>query len=497
VTDTSKFTDRYQPDPRHTQLGGAFFDAVAPADFPEAKLRFRNARWAERIGLDQLSDEQWRAHFAAFAPLPDNIPQPLALRYHGHQFQQYNPDLGDGRGFLFAQIRDGEDGRLLDLATKGSGQTPYSRQGDGRLTLKGAVREVLATELLEARGVYTSKSLSVIETGEPLHRGDEPSPTRSAVLVRLGHSHIRFGTFQRLAYHQDGENLKRLTDYAIATYWPEAADADDPVASFYGAVVNATANLAAEWFAAGFVHGVLNTDNMVITGESFDYGPWRFLPTFEPGFTAAYFDQTGLYAFARQPGALHWNLQRLLECLIPLSDTDRLIAQLEPFAATFEARLAQMTCARLGLAVPAAADFEALAGSLIQPFYGAMHASRAPFERTFFDLFGGADPARLSASPSSDAYANPAWQPVLEHMRAMGPSESSRDALTGTYFSGEAPADLTYETVEAIWAPIAADDDWSLFEDAIADIRAAGAALAPCLPARRGHRPINSGDTKA
>jgi uncharacterized protein YdiU (UPF0061 family) len=163
-----------------------------PPNFPKAILRYRNDRWAATVGLDGLSDAAWIAHFARFKPLPDNLPQPLALRYHGHQFRVYNPDIGDGRGFLFAQLRD-HLGRLLDLGTKGSGTTPYSRDGDGRLTLKGAVREILATEMLEALGVDTSKTFSVIETGEELWRNDEPSPTRSAVLVRLNHSHIRIG----------------------------------------------------------------------------------------------------------------------------------------------------------------------------------------------------------------------------------------------------------------------------------------------------------------
>src|SRR5690606_23201838 len=221
-------------------------------------------------------------HFGRFKPLAGSFGQPLALRYHGHQFRAYNPDLGDGRGFLFAQCRDVEDGRLLDFGTKGSGKTPWSRGGDGRLTLKGGVREVLATEMLEALGVYTSKSLSLIETGEDLHRGDEPSPARSSVLVRLSHSHIRIGTFQRLAWLEDTEGLAQLLDYAIATYYPELADAPDRPAAFLEAVVAKVARLGAQWIAAGFVHGVLNTDNINITGESFDYGPWRFLPTYDP-----------------------------------------------------------------------------------------------------------------------------------------------------------------------------------------------------------------------
>ena len=168
----------YQPDPAIASLASWLGDPVAPADFPETRLRWRNDRAAASVGLADLDDAAWAAHFGRFQPLPGNLPQPLALRYHGHQFRNYNPEIGDGRGFLFAQLRDGA-GRLLDLGTKGSGTTPHSRSGDGRLTLKGAVREILATEMLEALGVNTSKTLSVIETGEPLWRGDEPSPSLS------------------------------------------------------------------------------------------------------------------------------------------------------------------------------------------------------------------------------------------------------------------------------------------------------------------------------
>ena len=211
----------YRPDPRFVGLGEAFADPVAPAAFPRTDIRFRNDRAAASVGLDGLSDDEWRAHFARFEPLPDNQPQPLAMRYHGHQFRVYNPDLGDGRGFLFAQLREAGSGRLLDLGTKGSGPTPYSRTADGRLTLKGGVREVLATAMLEALGVPTSRSFSLIETGEDLQRPDEPSPDRSgAVLTRLSHSHIRFGTFQRHAYFNLPQNIERLIDHVIENYYP-------------------------------------------------------------------------------------------------------------------------------------------------------------------------------------------------------------------------------------------------------------------------------------
>src|SRR6478609_9728334 len=230
----------YTPDPRFTELGAGFYDEVQAARFPKQLLRFRNQPWAERVGLGQLDANEWEAHFCRFEPLPGNLGAPIALRYHGHQFDAYNPHLGDGRGFLFAQLRDGQ-GRLLDLGTKGSGTTPYSRGGDGRLTLKGGVREVLATEMLGALGVYTSKSFSLFETGESLTRGDEPSPTRSSVLVRLGHSHVRIGSFQRLAALGDQVSMRALVDYSIANYWPESASQPDPVASFFASTAEAVA----------------------------------------------------------------------------------------------------------------------------------------------------------------------------------------------------------------------------------------------------------------
>src|SRR5580704_1080670 len=249
---------RYQPDPQFARLGPEFADPVAAADFPETILRFRNDRAAATVGLETLTDAEWLAHFGRFEPLPGNLPQPLALRYHGHQFRVYNPEIGDGRGFTFAQVREAGTGRLLDLGTKGSGRTPWSRSGDGRLTLKGGVREVLATAMLEALGVPTSRSFSLIETGEALERGDEPSPTRSAVLTRLSHSHVRFGSFQRHAYLGRADNIEALIGHVIENYYPELGNALDRPVALLEAVVDRSAHLTARWMAAGFVHGVLN-----------------------------------------------------------------------------------------------------------------------------------------------------------------------------------------------------------------------------------------------
>ena len=465
----------YSPDPRHPSLGGEFFDVVAPARFPAADLRFRNDRWAARVGLNTLTDKEWIAHFARFEPLPGNIPQPLALRYHGHQFRVYNPDLGDGRGFLFAQLRDAADGRLLDLGTKGSGQTPWSRTADGRLTLKGGVREILATEMLEAQGVYTSKTFSLIETGEDLVRHDEPSPTRSAVMVRLSHSHVRVGTFQRLATLEQTAEIRRLVDYCIEQYWPEAAGAADPVAAFFTLAVQAIARMGADWWVAGFVHGVLNTDNTTITGESFDYGPWRFLPTLDPAFTAAYFDHSGLYAFGRQAPQLFWTCERFAGCLLDISSQAELVKGLETFQPAFWNRLEARTHAKLGL-VPGANARE-----LAQSFYEALHTSQVPYERAFFDLVGGAPPDRIAASPHRAAYEGEHWSGVIALLRGATPSAAAATALAQPYFSGEAPCTMLIDEVEAIWAPIAERDDWTFLGNKIKAMREAAEPLSTLL----------------
>ncbi len=463
----------YRPDPRFAALGGApFFDPVEPASFPKAVLRYRNDLWARAVGLGDLSDDAWLRHFARFDPLADNLPRPLAIRYHGHQFRSYNPDIGDGRGFLFAQLRD-DQGRLLDLGTKGSGRTPYSRTADGRLTLKGGVREILATEMLEALGVYTSKTFSLIETGEALFRNDEPSPTRSSVLVRLGHSHVRFGAFQRLAYEGDADAIARLVDYCVAEFDPDLeplARAEKTV-RFFDRVVARTARLAAQWMAAGFVHGVLNTDNMNVTGESFDYGPWRFLGETDFSFTAAYFDESGLYAYGRQPEAALWNLSRLGGTLIAHAAEDALNRALQSFTARFEQAMTEAFFARLGLVRSGATDFD-FTGDLLQ----WMEARRIPFERVFFDWFcGSASAARAAQSPVAPHYADASFAPLRQRFLAFEPARPER--LADPYFAG-APSTMLIDEVEAIWAPIAADDDWSALCAKLSEISRMRDALA-------------------
>ncbi|MFC3441058.1 protein adenylyltransferase SelO family protein [Sphingobium rhizovicinum] len=434
-------------------------DPVTAADFPQTLLRYRNDRAAASVGLAGLSDDAWVAHFGRFAPLEGNLPRPLALRYHGHQFRHYNPDIGDGRGFLFAQLRD-DRGRLLDLGTKGSGQTPYSRFGDGRLTLKGGVREILATEMLEALGVNTSKTFSIIETGEALERNDEPSPTRGAAMVRLSHSHIRIGTFQRAAFHDDNPLLERLTDYALTRLYAETPG-DNPPAQLLGRVVERTADLAASYMVAGFVHGVLNSDNINVTGESFDYGPWRFTPLWDANFTAAYFDHNGLYAFGRQAEAIHWDVAQLAVSLRPLTEAPPLIEQLERFPTLYAEAMQRRFCWRLG--VEPMGDSSAM----IEAAVHGMVTTGTQIDRFFHDWRGG-------APREGAAYADAAWAPLREAIAGFTAAPGARDHA---YWTDDAPCSMHIEEVEAIWSAIDQKDDWTPLHAKVAAIRRMGEAL--------------------
>ncbi|WP_294339838.1 protein adenylyltransferase SelO family protein [uncultured Sphingomonas sp.] len=446
---------RLQPSRAILNLGDEFYDSVTAAEFPQTILRFRNDRAAAEVGLEGLSNEEWVRHFGRFAPLPGSLEAPLALRYHGHQFRTYNPDIGDGRGFLFAQLKD-DRGRLMDLGTKGSGQTPWSRFGDGRLTLKGGVREILATEMLQALGVETSRSFSLIETGEALERGDEPSPTRSAVLVRLSHGHIRIGTFQRLAYLRDAENMARLVDYVLVNLHDDAPG--DPVRLLRNVVARA-ARLAARYMAAGFVHGVLNTDNINVTGESFDYGPWRFTPTWDPGHVAAYFDHAGLYAFGRQPEAIHWDVMQLAVSLRILADAEPLIEAIDAFADLYQTEVTRALLWRLGVMPRGDAEDRAL----VQALEPALRATDTPIDRFFFDAFGGRLPERYG-------------EPFAAARAALEPYRPRKDR-SHAYWSAE-PCSMLIDEVETLWSAIDTRDDWAPFHAKLREIREMGDALA-------------------
>lgn len=441
------------------QLGTDFYDEAVPAVFPDRKLRY----WNESLGLKIERNLLWN-----FNPIPHNIAKPLALKYHGHQFQQYNPQIGDGRGFLYAQLQI--NNQWFDLGTKGSGQTVYSRSGDGRLTLKGAMREALATELLESLGVNTSKTVCIFETGEQLERGDEPSPTRSAVMTRFSRGHIRIGTFQRLAYFKEIENIKKLASYCLNFYFSEDVATlkikDDVtlITTFLKLVRTRQAKLAAEVMMAGFVHGVLNTDNINISGELFDYGPYRFLPNYDPNFVAAYFDHQGLYAFGRQPHTILWNLHQLglsLQTALPELDFE---SHLEPFGDEFNQAIQIQFLKRLNLQ---STDLN-LVAETVSLYFKFMEQNTIPFEQMFFDFFGFNE-NRLLASPFHKSYQGENFEQLKNNFLKMNVADVTRN--DHPYFATSSPQTLLIDEIEKIWHAIETKDDWTLFEKKLQSLR--------------------------
>ncbi|MGB0382028.1 MAG: protein adenylyltransferase SelO family protein [Alphaproteobacteria bacterium] len=416
----------------HENLGSDFYVPVSPASFQKVALRFVNEPLLPSLGIHAANEAWLDKHFLAFDPIPGSLSQPLALAYHGHQFRHYNPDIGDGRGFLAAQCRDVQ-GRILDFGTKGSGQTPFSREGDGRLTLQGGVREILASEELSARGVYTSRAFSLFETDDKLYRHDEYSPARAGVLTRVSHSHIRIGTFQRLAALGKQEAIDMLVDHVLRHYLREADLNLPPAQAMYRACVQRLACLCAEWMAAGFVHGVLNTDNLTVTGESFDYGPFRFLKSYDPHHVAAYFDHQGLYRYARQPESVGWALARLAETLLGKLPQDILQDELDAFLPSYQ---------------------KALVGAYLH----LAGLDDAPEE---YERLGAAIDALLRGHQGAfvDVYAV-----IREHLVAeFGISQRQSDV---------APTKpLDHEHVQNIWRGIHEEDDWTLFDTYVRDRR--------------------------
>lgn len=441
-------------------LGSDFYDEVTPAQFPEKKLRYLNPNLKLNLIPDFTPEHLW--HFKA---LNNNIVKPLALRYHGHQFRHYNPDLGDGRGFLYAQILQGN--QWYDLGTKGSGTTPWSRSGDGRLTLKGAVREALATETLESYGVNTSKTACFFETGEHLVRGDEPSPTRSAVLTRFSLGHIRIGTFQRLLFFKELENIKKLTKYVLKYYYQDESkkldfDNELEVATrFLQCVGERLAKLSAQVMMAGFVHGVLNSDNINVSGELFDYGPYRFLPAYDPHFTAAYFDQQGLYSFSEQPNNFLWNFAQLTHCIgkaYPQVPTQLILDNFqEQFNDYMYAAFQNKLNARF-------VDDETTAEA-ISMFFQTVADKTINYEEAFFAFHSSHTDKELPAS-IKDMPSAQLLKKMIAEAHVIDEKINQHD-----YFKKEKPEMLLIDEIEAIWKEIGDKDDWTLFNNKIQSLR--------------------------
>lgn len=461
-------------EPALQALGGDYFDEVEPAEFPQHILRFRNDLLLPLLGLnpEAVSDDDFIEAFGKFwgrRPL-------LALRYHGYQFGQYNPYLGDGRGFLYGQVR-GTDGELYDFGTKGSGTTPYSRSADGRLTLKGGVREVLAAEALYQMGVRTSRCLSMIETGEGLWRGDEPSPTRSSVMVRFSRSHIRFGTFERLHYIERPDLIKKLLDHVIEQYYPAIYGKADQYALFYAELVKRVAEMTAQWMAAGFCHGVLNTDNMSITGESFDYGPYAFITTYDRQFTAAYFDYFRRYSYGKQPSVCKFNLELLQVPLSAVIEPGDMATGLTMFDEHYQVEYRQLMLKKLGLSQLSSPDGDKLVGLTIQ----LLKETQVGYHDFFFKLTQTFSPIWQEDANSilslpdflpsnSSVECLEEWRSLYQRILSNIPPDEM-DNIAQSLARSNPKTVLLRPMIEAVWEPIANEDNWEPFYDLLRRIQ--------------------------
>lgn len=328
-----------------------FYEPSEPIACPAPKLVFFNTALAKQLNLEALDfDSAALADIFSGNHLPDNA-EPIAQAYAGHQFGQFNPQLGDGRALIIGEII-ANDNKRVDICLKGSGRTPYSRGGDGKAALGAMLREVLIGEAMHALGIPTTRSLAVVGTGEQVFR-DPPQP--GAVLTRIAASHIRIGTFQFFAAQEQYDNVKTLADYCISRHDANLVNDEQRYLKFLRSVINRQALLIAQWMGVGFIHGVMNTDNMTVAGETIDYGPCAFMESYDPKTVFSSIDHQGRYAYGNQPAIAQWNLTRLAETLLPLidDDKDKAIAlateELNGFAVTYQTQLRKIMRQKLGL----------------------------------------------------------------------------------------------------------------------------------------------------
>ena len=365
-----------------------FYAPWQAATVPAPKLMQLNRALAAELGLDAdaLASDAGAAIFAGNVVPPG--ADPLAQAYAGHQFGGFVPQLGDGRALLLGEVID-RHGRRRDIQLKGSGRTPFSRGGDGKATLGPVLREYLLGEAMHALGIPTTRALAAVTTGEPVYR-DKILP--GAVLTRVASSHIRVGTFQFFATRGDTAKVRQLADYTIARHYPDVATAANPYLAFLDAVVNAQAALIARWMLVGFIHGVMNTDNMAVSGETIDYGPCAFMDRYHPQTVFSSIDRQGRYAYGNQPNIARWNLARLAETLLPLIHSDEKAAiaaaasAVNAFTDRYDAYWLDGMRAKLGLLVSTEPEDLALAND----FLAAMEAAKVDYTLGFRLLSTGA-----------------------------------------------------------------------------------------------------------
>jgi serine/tyrosine/threonine adenylyltransferase len=363
----------------YSALPSRFYARATPTVVANPQLGVFNARLAEDLGLNpEVIERQAPAMLSGNQP-PDDA-NPIAMAYAGHQFGTFVPSLGDGRAILLGELI-GRDGVSRDVQLKGAGRTPYSRTGDGRAALGPMLREYLISESMHALGIPTTRSLAVVTTGERVFReGSLPG----AVLTRVAASHIRVGTFQYFAARGDRDAIRDLLNYVVARHYPEAREADVPALAVLKGALQRQATLIADWMLVGFIHGVMNTDNMAISGETLDYGPCAFMDLYDPNTVFSSIDRTGRYAYANQPAIAQWNLARFAETLLFLIDPDSQNAVslatevLQQFTAQFDARFLDGMRRKIGLSSAMHGDAD-----LIKRLLATMRQSEADFTLTF------------------------------------------------------------------------------------------------------------------
>jgi uncharacterized protein YdiU (UPF0061 family) len=370
-------------DNSYARLPPAFFEPVRPKAVGAPTMIGLNRRLANQLGIDvdRLDSPEGLAILSGNQIAEGS--EPIAMAYSGHQFGGFSPQLGDGRAILIGEII-GSDGVRYDLHLKGSGQTPFSRRGDGRSALGPVLREYIVSEAMAALGVPTTRALAAVATGDNVLRdGLEPG----GIFTRVAQSHIRIGTFQWFAARKDRQNLKLLADYVINRHYPDARQADNPYRALLDGVIERQAKLIAHWMQLGFIHGVMNTDNMTVSGETIDYGPCAFMDHYDPAKTFSSIDHQGRYAFANQAPIALWNLTRFAETLLPLLDADQeqsvesAKSALDRFAELNETAIHARFLAKIGIQVGLADDW-----SLVESLLTTMADGEADFTLVFRHL---------------------------------------------------------------------------------------------------------------
>jgi uncharacterized protein YdiU (UPF0061 family) len=466
----------------YARLPDVLFAPARPVAVRAPRVSILNHRLADELCLDlsALSPEAAAALFSG-QDLPGGS-RPIAQAYAGHQFGGFTM-LGDGRAILLGEHRT-PSGRLVDIQWKGAGRTRFSRGGDGRAALGPMLREYIISEAMAALGIPTTRSLAVVTTGEPVYRS---RALKGAILTRVAASHIRVGTFEYLATRQDEPTLRVLADYAIDRHYPELADASQKYPDFFRAVTDRQAALVARWQLVGFIHGVMNTDNMAISGETIDYGPCAFMNAYNPATVFSSIDHAGRYAYGNQPRIAQWNLARFAEALLPLlhSDQEKAVAIaseiLSEYPGLFERYWLAGMRQKLGLQAAEAGDVE-LIGSLLD----WMEKSRADFTNTFRDLSS-------EGLPAGDRYQEPdfrAWYAQWRHrLHRDGQPNSSAYAMMQTVNPVVIPRN---QRVEEALAAAEDHDDLSVLQQLLAALASPYEARADL--AKYQEAPADDGD---